>query len=374
MTVRVRIRNHERGVLFRDGNAAGVLGPGVHWTFRDLLPMRSERVEVRALSEVRFTHELGEAIALVPGVERHLIAVRLGATERAIVWRDGRLHEMIGPGQYLYWKDAGRIEVERFDIGSLRFEHRHLNTVVSHSTSGLYLQVIDVEPEQRAELVINGVVAERLGPGRHVFWRGVGQVSLRKVDLRETQLEVAGQEILTADKVTLRVSMLVHYRVTDIEKALSLTSDAGQALYRSAQLALRESVGSRPIDRLLSDKETVSSEVREALKARAAELGLELGAVGLRDIILPGEMRTIFNQVIEAEKRAQAELIRRREETAAARSQANTAKLLAENPVLARFKELEMLREILAGTNASFVLGPGDLADQIKGLIAGSNA
>jgi regulator of protease activity HflC (stomatin/prohibitin superfamily) len=207
-----------------------------------------------------------------------------------------------------------------------------------------------------------------------VFWRGVGQVNLRKVDLRETQLEVAGQEILTADKVTLRVSMLVHYRVTDVEKALSLTSDAGQALYRSAQLALRESVGSRPIDRLLSDKETVSSEVREALKARAAELGLELGAVGLRDIILPGEMRTIFNQVIEAEKRAQAELIRRREETAAARSQANTAKLLAENPVLARFKELEMLREILAGTNASFVLGPGDLADQIKGLIAGSNA
>lgn len=96
-----------------------------------------------------------------------------------------------------------------------------------------------------------------------------------------------------------------------------------------------------------------------------------IGSVGLRDVVFPVEMRSIFNQVIEAKQRAQAELIRRREETAAARSQANTAKLLAEHPTLAQHKELELLREIVAGTNASFVLGPGDLGDQIKGLVAG---
>ena len=80
-------------------------------------------------------------------------------------------------------------------------------------------------------------------------------------------------------------------------------------------------------------------------------------------------MKIILNEVIVAQKQAEANLIRRREETAAARSQANTAKLLAENPVLSRMKELEALQEILRGTNATFVLGTGDLADQISGLI-----
>ena len=90
---------------------------------------------------------------------------------------------------------------------------------------------------------------------------------------------------------------------------------------------------------------------------------------GLRDIILPGDMKTILNEVIMAQKQAEANLIRRREETAAARSQANTAKLLAENPALARMKELEALQEILKGTTATFVLGSGDLAEQVSGLI-----
>src|SRR4029077_13246863 len=103
---------------------------------------------------------------------------------------------------------------------------------------------------------------------------------------------------------------------------------------------------------------------------RAGEFGVEVLGVGLRDIILPGDMKLILNQVIAAEKQAEANLIKRREETAAARSQANTAKLLAENPILARMKELELLQEILAGSKATFVFGNGNVADQIRGLIA----
>ncbi|MEM0915760.1 MAG: SPFH domain-containing protein, partial [Planctomycetota bacterium] len=100
-----------------------------------------------------------------------------------------------------------------------------------------------------------------------------------------------------------------------------------------------------------------------------AEFGVELRGVGLRDIILPGEMKQILNQVIEAEKQAEANLIRRREETAAARSQANTAKLLAENPALSRMKELEALQEILKGAKASFVFGSANLSDEVRRLI-----
>ncbi|MFN0134800.1 MAG: slipin family protein, partial [Phycisphaerae bacterium] len=179
-----------------------------------------------------------------------------------------------------------------------------------------------------------------------------------------------GQEILTADKVTLRVNLVVSYQVTDPLKATDRVIDVKQTVYRDAQLALRAAVGTRTLDALLADKESVGGEVRATLEATTAEYGVGVRSVGLRDLILPGDMRELFNRVIAAEKEAAANLIKRREETAAARSQANTAKLLAENPQLARLKELELLQEILSGTKTTFVFGSGDLAGQVRSLIA----
>ncbi|MFG0307462.1 MAG: slipin family protein [Phycisphaerales bacterium JB040] len=371
MAFRVRVREHERGLRFVNGNFAGIVGPGVHRLWRNLLPLRSERIDVCSVHDVELSREDLSAIVARNGLGDHLTVLRLGETDRAIVWLDGRVHEVLGPGLRAFWRESGRLEVQWFSTTTPRLEHAMLNAVLAHPSAAIHLQTFSVDPEERAELIVSGRVAEQLGPGRHVFWRGIGPASMRRIDLRESVLDVSGQEILTADKVTLRVNLHVAYRVVDAAKALSSVSDAGQALYRSAQLALRDAVGARTLDKLLADKEAVGSEVRTVLLPRAEALGLELGAVGLRDVILPGEMRSIFNQVIEAEKRAQAELIRRREETAAARSQANTARLLAEHPILARQKELELLRDVLAGTKASFVLGPGDLSDQIRGLVSG---
>ena len=122
---------------------------------------------------------------------------------------------------------------------------------------------------------------------------------------------------------------------------------------------------------MLAGKNTISVEVLEAIKARGHEVGAEILSVGVRDVILPGEMKTLMNQVIEAQKQAEANLIKRREETAAARSQANTARLMAENPVLRRMKELEQLQSVLAGTRATIVLGQGDVAKQIHQMVDG---
>ena len=101
---------------------------------------------------------------------------------------------------------------------------------------------------------------------------------------------------------------------------------------------------------------------------RVADFGLEVLGTGLRDIILPGDMKMILNEVITAQKQAEANLIKRREETAATRSQLNTARLLAENPVMARLKELELAQEILAGTKATFVFGNVDVIEQVRRL------
>ena len=159
------------------------------------------------------------------------------------------------------------------------------------------------------------------------------------------------------------------WQVTDAVAAVAVTGDLDKALYREAQLVLRAALGGRSLDALLSDKEAVGGEVEREIQARAKAYGVVVKSVGIRDVVLPGEMKTILNQVILAEKQAEANLIKRREETAAARSQANTARLLAENPVLARMKELESLQEILAGAKATFVFGREGIAGQIRGLL-----
>jgi regulator of protease activity HflC (stomatin/prohibitin superfamily) len=127
--------------------------------------------------------------------------------------------------------------------------------------------------------------------------------------------------------------------------------------------------GGATLDALLSDKEAVGGEIEREIANRAKAYGAVVRSAGVRDVVLPGEMRTIRNQVILAEKQAEANLIERREETAAARSQANTARLLAENPVLGAHEKLEALREVLAGSKATFVLGREGLASQVKALL-----
>src|SRR5713226_697334 len=133
----------------------------------------------------------------------------------------------------------------------------------------------------------------------HAFWKNVAKVTLVPVDLREAMHDVAGQEIMTADKVTLRLNAVVTYRVTDPLKVVSIADDARQALYREAQLALRAVVGTRELDTFLTAKDGVAQELEELLRQRATALGLEVIAVGIRDVILPGEMKTLLNKVTE---------------------------------------------------------------------------
>ena len=174
---------------------------------------------------------------------------------------------------------------------------------------------------------------------------------------------------MTADKVTLRMNALATYRIVDAKKAVCATDDVRQALYRETQMALRAVVGVRELDAFLADKDAVALEIEQAVHRRAGELGLEVVSVGIRDVILPGEMKDLMNKVTEAKKAAEANLIVRREETAAMRSQANTAKLLADNPTLMRLRELEVLEKVVASGKLKVVLGEKGLADRVVNLL-----
>ncbi|MCZ6698266.1 MAG: slipin family protein [Planctomycetota bacterium] len=364
-----RIKAYEKGLLFHYGDFVRLVQPGKYRLWSRMWSRTRDRLNVVSTLETKFEHPLLDVLIKNRELAGALTIVELADHERALVWKDGRLAYILGTGRHAFWNEPYRLEVEVFDTNSLRFEHPKLEAIVSFGGSSRWLTGVDVADYEDTLLIKDGEIVETLRKGRHVFWANVGRVSWKTIDRREQVADVAGQEIMTKDKVTLRVNLLVAYEVIDSIKAVTVVSDHAQTLYREAQLVLRASVGTRTLDALLADKESVGGEVKNALAARAREFGVAVKSVGLKDIILPGEMKTILNQVIEAEKSAQANLIKRREETAAARSQANTAKLLAENPTLARMKELEQLSEILSGTRSTFVFGSGDLSDQIRTLV-----
>ena len=129
-------------------------------------------------------------------------------------------------------------------------------------------------------------------------------------------------------------------------KAWADVKDYDEVLHRALQLAFRKTIGQRTLDNPLAERVTIDAEAAQAVRDAMAEIGIEVGEIALKDVVLPGEMRDILNRVVEAEKEAEANVIRRREETAATRALLNTAKVMQENPVMLRLKELEALTEV----------------------------
>jgi len=118
-------------------------------------------------------------------------------------------------------------------------------------------------------------------------------------------------------------------------------------VYRLIQFAIREAVAKRSLDDILAARDAIDTEVRAFVTERARKLGVEIGEIGIKDVILPGDVRVLINKVVEAERTAKANLIRRQEETAATRSLLNTARLMEDNPLLVRLKELEALETLV---------------------------
>lgn len=187
------------------------------------------------------------------------------------------------------------------------------------------------------------------------------------------QQYIAGQEILTADKVSLRINCTCTYRITDILKAKTQTSDYRDQLHAAIQLALRDFVGERKLDDILGAKGEMSAYLSEKVKIKGRELFLEVEETAVKDIILSGEIREIMNTVLVAEKRAQANVITRREEVASTRSLLNTARLMDENETLYKLKELEYVERICERVGNINLNGGGDMLTQLTEVLSKKN-
>ncbi|MGE0857039.1 MAG: slipin family protein [Xanthobacteraceae bacterium] len=345
-TLRVTVKDGERAILTRNGRFERALEPGRHTLF-DL--KRELAVELHEIVRAEF---LAERYAVLKAARPDLVAelfeaVETKSDEVAIVSLDGRPTHLMGPWQTrVFWKVSTRVEVERIDVASdPRVKPRHL-AMIARERNTLVAEHV-VENHEAGLLVVEGRLVEKLAPGRHAFWTAGRKIEVKRLDLRPQAVEITAQEMLTKDRIALRVTLTAFRRIVDPERLVSAVPDVDVWLYRLVQFAIRESVAARTLDEVLSAKSALDAELRAYVRERVADTGIEVTELGVKDVILPGEIRELVNKVVEAERTAKANLIRRQEETAATRSLVNTARVMAENPLVLRLKELESIERLV---------------------------
>jgi regulator of protease activity HflC (stomatin/prohibitin superfamily) len=213
---------------------------------------------------------------------------------------------------------------------------------------------------ERGLLYRDGRLDRVLEPGRYEFHHKE-RVEVAKVSLREMSHVVPGQGLLTADRIEIRVTLVAQYRVTDPTLAIQAVENYVEQLHQELQLALRDVVAARTIEQLLEGRAEVGPELHRLTADGTRRYGVELTRVALRDVILPREVQKVLMLEVEADRTGRADLVKARHEVAAARARANTAKLLAETPEVARLQELDALLA-LAGKGGNVILLP-NLAD-----------
>ena len=170
---KIRIGEHEVGLWFRHGDFKGVLEPGTHWMFR----FRGNTVDVLDTLAVKFEHAKFDALIDEPAVAKRLVEVDLDDTQRALVWKRGRLGWILGPGRHAFWAKPTPIKVETFDVNDFEFAHPKIEAVLGFKGGSLYLDGVRVENHERVLLFREGELFKQLGPGMHVYWRNAGKIT-----------------------------------------------------------------------------------------------------------------------------------------------------------------------------------------------------
>jgi len=372
---RIVIAQHERGVYLKDRSIVKILEPGIYRVF-DLLGRVA--VEVQNLTVSEFNHPYVDVLVKENRelVDKYFQFIELGEYEVGLVYKNGKLNGVLAPGtRQLYWKGLVDVKVEVLNIEQDYAVPKAKVGLIAHARMDAmprevinYVYISEVADNHIGLLIVDGELVQSLKPGLYVYWKFNRNVKVEQVELRMQVMEVQGQEILTKDKVSLRVNLSAQYQITDPVTARSKLVNMTDYVYRELQFALRQAVGTRTIDTLLANKDELDKVIFDEVKAKVTEFGIQVRSVGVKDVILPGDMKDILNQVVEAEKVAQANVIKRREETAATRSLLNTARLMDDNPTLMRLKELEVLEKITEKVDKLTVFGglEGILKDTVQ--------
>lgn len=361
----VKIKAYTKGLVFKDDKYIRLLNEGRYWL------KRGERVEI---------FDMAKPFAPQPDLniylqDKELVdaldVVEVMNNEIAIQFDNGLFKAVLPPGRYAFWKGLKAYTFLKANTGKYEITESIDKAVLFRPEVMSYIRTYTVESYEKALLFVDGKYSTVLEPGIYHFWKNPTVLTVYKTDMRQLQMEMNGQEILTKDKASLRINFSVQYKVTDIFKVVE-NKEFDKQLYVMMQLALREQVSAYTLDELLDKRDDISKLVLENVQDKTSILGTAVLNCGIRDIVLPGDVKEIMNQVLVAEKRAQANIIMRREETASTRSLLNTAKLMEENEMLFKLKEMEYVEKIADKINSLSLSGGGDLVGQLKQIFVPS--
>ncbi|MFK3866571.1 slipin family protein [Pseudoalteromonas rhizosphaerae] len=366
----VEITENQRVLVYKNQQLIDVLTPGKHkcWDFKNELSF-----EYFDINTLYFSEQNAERLYRNnPQLNEHIFHCKLSNTEVGLLYVNDLLEGIVAPSEQLYlWQDAGDIRLEKVSIDEeIALDDKTLfliNRAGANTASRLIksertvavkpIADLNIAKEHIGLLYVNGQLLKQLTPGHYGFWQFNHEIELKTFDCRTQLLEISGQEILSKDRVSLRINLSANIKVHDAQLAARSVDNVNDFVYKALQLALREAVGTKSLDDILLDKLYVNETVKELVAQSLTDIGITLENVGVKDIILPGEMKIILNQVVEAQKAAEANVIKRREETSATRSLHNTAKMIENNPTLMRLKELEALEKVAERINNLTVYG-----------------
>lgn len=352
----ITVHRHERVALLRDGRFVRLLGPGRHWIWTLGAMTELVRYDLRApptalQADDPLPADLAEAAVVT--VARH---------EVGVLRVEGRDSQVLLAGRYRLWREGPRQEITRFDL---------LAEPVALAADdvlevGRLAAWQEATADGHAEVVLlrDGKPVRALAPGRYRTWVA-GPWSLRTVSRERQVVELAAQDLVTRDQVPVRVKAAAAVVVTD--PVQRLREGQGDALvYGAVQLALREVVAAVDLDGLSQARAELSDQLLARARVALPPVGLALAEVWVKDLILPGEVKDVVHRVTLARKEAEALAIKRREEVAATRQLANTAKLLEQSPVLLRLKELEAMGELVGKIDKLVLVGGAELMSQVR--------
>ena len=366
--MKVIIKENERAFLYKYGIYQRILAPGRHSVW-EIFGESIVKLDV-TIDRIYFPEFNLPALLKDSDFVQSTATIEVPDDKLAIHFVDGRISNVLKPGTYAFWNIYEKHTFEIIDVTEPEAAGKIHPLYMSYMPSAYYVK-LEVNEGETALLYFDGVFQKLLGEGRYFFWNYNVKVTAQKVDVRLQQLDISGQEILTLDKVSLRINFVCTYQITDPKSIISKLKDYREQIYVLVQLVLREFAGKYRFDELLRQKDSIGGFVLEKLKEREKELFIKFFDAGVKDIILPGEIRDIMNTVLIAEKSAQASVITRREETAATKSLLETAKLMDENQTLYRLKELEYLERVCDKIGNISVESNGGILKNLREIMSG---
>ena len=361
------INENQVGYLMKNGRFVRVLEPG-RYTY---LPSLGYEVRtVAARGEVDTCGIPVQKLREDAFFAAHTVEQVIPAGSFAFVVVDGVPVMCVTGRTLLYWTLFEHVELKVYtpespEIGP-DFPRELLGVMNPSVASRLSVPVGTV-----AMLYYDNRFVRQLETGMYWFWRLGVEVSQRQVTVSRQLLSLPPQELLTADKVTVRVTMALEYTISQPRVYAEAMTNGEEQLRLTAQLALRDYVCGLKLEELLEKRSDFSGYLLGRLNKSECAEWCSFASAGIKDVIIPGDIREIMNTVLVAEKQAQASVITRREEVASTRSLLNTAKLMEENPTLMRLKELEYLERICERVDSISVSGGADLLGQLSRLCRG---